>query len=94
VSQPPSVGPNTEAMPHAPEKTPWYLPRSAGEKMSPTIANVNPIMMPPQIPCIARNRMSWFIPSSLIDVNLPAAPHNAEVNTKPAEPPSRNHFRP
>src|SRR5437764_420522 len=78
VSQPPRVGPKIDARPHTAAKRPWYRPRSAGEKMSPTMVNRRPITMPAPTPCRPRNRISCPMPSIGRNVSLPAAPNRAQ----------------
>ena len=59
--KPPRVGPMTDDMPNTPATKPWYLPRSAGGKRSPTATKARDISAPPPIPWMALKAMSWFI---------------------------------
>jgi hypothetical protein len=86
VSRPPNVGPAIEARLNVPVKSPMYLPRSIGEKMSPSVANTDAKIIPPPMPCTARNMMSVFIDG--------AAPQAADATMKMKTPPIRNSFRP
>ena len=65
---------------------PWYLPRSAGGKRSPTDANESAITLPPPIPWIARKKMSWFI--------VWLAPASTDPTRNTMMPPMKNAFRP
>ena len=53
---------------------PWYLPRSRGGTMSPTIAWASTMRPPPPTPCSARNAISWGM--------LRARPDSAEPTRK------------
>ncbi len=53
---------------------PWYLERSRGGTMSPTMAIAMDISPPAPMPCTARKAASAYID--------PASPHSAEPATK------------
>ena len=74
------------ARPNAPEKRPWYLPRSAGGNMSPMIAKALPIIMPEPKPWIARQTMSCSIDCEV------AAPMDVSMRT--VMPVRKNGLRP
>src|SRR5256714_11591443 len=51
VMNPPAAGPMIDASPNDAPITPWYLPRSRGEMMSPMIACESGMMKPIPAPC-------------------------------------------
>jgi hypothetical protein len=86
VMKPPSVGPTIVESPNTAIRSPWYLPRSAGVKMSPMIACAIGIIIPAPTPWTARKAMSW-----VIDWERPAS---IEPARNVAMPPRKSHFRP
>ena len=61
VMKPPTSGPMTLESPNTAPNIPWYLPRSAGGKMSATMANALVNSEADPAPCTARARMSWSV---------------------------------
>ena len=79
VRKPPSSGPITLLRPKTAPNRPWYLPRSAGAKMSAMIANATLVRAAAPRPCRARNTTSCImpLPNTLFRKGSPAMPHRA-----------------
>src|SRR5450759_5370559 len=75
----PTVGPTIVERPNTAIRRPWYLPRSAGVKMSPMMAWEIGIIIPAPTPWTARNAMSW-----VIDCERPASMEPARNVAMPA----------
>jgi hypothetical protein len=76
----------TLATPKTAPNAPWYLPRSRGGTISPTIAWASTMRPPPPIPWSARNAIS--------SVMLLASPDSAEPTRKMMIAAMNRYFRP
>ena len=86
VNQPPSSGPITELIPKTAPNIPCHLPRSSTGNKSPIIVKAFAVIIPPPIPCNARQAINHSTPG--------LAPLKSEPIVNIATPDSSSGLRP